>query len=177
VGADFHARYDARGKVYRYSVLNRPSPSPFLARFAWHIIKPLDMEAMQAGAGPMLGRHAFTSFSAARAEVADRRRELRSAEWARRGGVLTLTLEADGFLHHMVRIIVGTLVEVGLCRRAPEAVREALEARDRATAGRTAPPQGLCLLRVIYDQPAAPATQTEAQGNSIDAEDILSQAH
>jgi tRNA pseudouridine38-40 synthase len=101
---------------------------------------------------------------------------LRSAQWAQRGGVLTLTLEADGFLHHMARIVVGTLVEVGLGRRAPEAVREALQALDRAAAGRTAPPQGLCLMRVIYDQPAAPETNTEAQGNGIDAKDILSQA-
>jgi len=172
VEADFHARYSARGKRYRYSILNRASPSPFLARFAWHMPRALDLAALRAGAERLLGRHDFTSFSAAKAEVEDRRRELRAAQWEQRGDVLTLTLEADGFLHNMARIIAGTLVEVGLGRLAPEAVSEALEARDRATAGRTAPPQGLCLLCVIYHEAAASAAPADAQGNGIDAEDL-----
>jgi tRNA pseudouridine38-40 synthase len=177
VAQDFHARYDACGKVYRYSILNRPSPSPFLARFAWHIPKPLDTGALCAATEPLLGRHDFTSFCAAQAEVQDRRRELRAAEWARRGDVLTLTLEADGFLHHMARIIVGTLVEVGLGRLNAEAVGEALAARDRAAAGRTAPPHGLCLVRVIYHSPETQARGVMAHGNGINAEDILGEAN
>jgi len=175
VDANFHAQYDAHGKVYRYSILSRPSPSPFLARFAWHIPKALDLTALRTGAKQLVGRHDFTSFCAAKAEVEDRRRELRAAVWEKSRDVLTLTLEGDGFLHNMVRIIVGTLVEVGLGRMAPKAVGEALEARDRRAAGRTAPPHGLCLLRVDYEAPAAPNASVRAQRNGIDAEDILGQ--
>lgn len=155
VASSFHAQYDARGKAYRYSMLNRPCRSPFLDRFAWHVPKPLDMAGMQAGAEYLVGRHDFTSFCAAKAEAADRRRELLAADWAKSGDVLGLTLVANGFLHNMARIIVGTLVEVGLGRRSAEAVRTALKARERAAAGRTAPPYGLCLLRVIYDEVSA----------------------
>ena len=152
----FHARFDATGKIYEYRVVNAPFVSPFLVRYAWHVPQRLDVDAMRIAAGALVGRHDFAVFQGAGSDVRDTVRTIESIEW--RGDVgalgnaapLTVTITADGFLRHMVRSIVGTLVEVGAGRWPPGEVAAILASRDRSRVGRTAPPQGLFLVRVRY---------------------------
>jgi tRNA pseudouridine38-40 synthase len=148
--ADFHPRYSARGKVYRYTILNRDAPSPFLRRYAWHVPGGLDLVAMRAAGEALVGQHDFTSFCAAQTESESRERELRRLEWECRDDLWSVTMEASGFLWKMARTIVGTLVEVGVGRLQPEQMSATLSVRDRRAAGPTAPAHGLCLIRVIY---------------------------
>ena len=118
----FHARFDATGKVYEYRIVNAPFISPFLVRYAWHVPQPLDVDAMREAAGALVGRHDFAAFQGAGSDVRDTIRTIESIEWKGQPGAagnaapLTVTLTADGFLRHMVRNIVGTLVEVGVGR-------------------------------------------------------------
>jgi len=150
VDAGFHPRFDARSKRYSYRILNREVRSPFICRYAWHVRRALDAEAMAAGTGTLEGEHDFASFCAGGSEVDSTVRALYRLDVARDGDVLEVWAEANGFLYRMVRIIVGTLVAVGLGRLSVEAVAQILAARDRTAAAPTAPPQGLCLARVVY---------------------------
>ena len=150
VPEDFSARYNAKGKHYGYIILNRPIPSPLKRNFAWHIGIPLDVEAMKEGAAYLVGKHDFTSFRSTECDAQNPVRELRSIEVDRDGNRIFFALEASAFLRHMVRNIVGTLVEVGRGRIKPEDMRTILELRDRTKAGPTAPPQGLYLVKVEY---------------------------
>jgi tRNA pseudouridine38-40 synthase len=178
VAADFHARYDVRSKTYRYRILQAPVCSPFLWRFVCHYPYPLDYKLMAEAARLFEGQHDFTSFAAAAEEEArSRKPEVRSKEEedgevapARgrgesgmvrtifssllirrpRKAMLIYEVRANGFLHHMVRNIVGTLMEVGRGRLSPADVGGILAARDRTLAGPTAPAQGLCLVQVEY---------------------------
>jgi tRNA pseudouridine38-40 synthase len=149
--ASFHARFDARAKLYRYRVWNGPERSP-LREARWHWVRsPLDLEAMRAAARALAGRHDFAAFQAAGSQPRTSVRTLARLEVAgAAGGELELLAEGDGFLRHMVRILVGTLLEVGLGRRAAGSLPAVLASRERAQAGRTAPAQGLCLVRVSY---------------------------
>lgn len=146
----FHPRYDAVAKLYCYRILNRPVGSPFICRYAWHVTRPLDDEVMNAGAACLLGKHDFSAFEAAGNSTRNKVRCLERLDCDRVGEILEIRALADGFLYMMVRNIVGTLVEVGQGRRTPEGVEETLRSRDRSLAGPTAPPQGLCLVRVDY---------------------------
>jgi len=148
---EFHARYHARGKHYRYAVWNGPSRSPLrAARFHW-VAAALDTAAMAEAAGHLVGRHDFASFQAAGSDVASSVRELsRLAVSGEPRGEIHLDVEGEGFLRHMVRILAGTLLEVGLGRTAVADVEEILAARDRSRAGVTAPAHGLTLVRVSY---------------------------
>jgi tRNA pseudouridine38-40 synthase len=150
VAPDFHPRFDATSRVYRYLIDNRPTPSALLRRYAWHIPEPLDVEAMRQAARWLLGVHDFASFHASGSELGTTVREMKRLHIAKRDGIIVITLEANAFLYHMARIIVGTLVEIGLGKRHPEEMRQILDARDRTVAGKTAPPHGLCLWRVKY---------------------------
>ena len=152
----FHARFSARSKSYRYCIRNGAIASPFERAFVWHVPQPLDVGAMQEAAAGLLGRHDFSSFRSIGTEVPDAVRTLTvSAVTETRSSdtdaLLTYDVSGDGFLRHMVRAIVGTLVEVGRGWRDPAQMDALLQAKDRARAGATAPPQGLFLMRVDYD--------------------------
>jgi tRNA pseudouridine38-40 synthase len=153
----FHARFAATGKVYEYRLVNAPFVSPFLARYAWHVPHRIDRAAMRAAGAALVGRHDFAAFQGTGSGVDETVRTLSSLEWqdAAGDGPLVMTLRADGFLRHMVRNIVGTLVDVGMQRWPPDAIAGILASRDRARAGRTAPPQGLFLVGVRYRAPNA----------------------
>jgi len=147
----FHARFDARGKLYCYRVWNGAWRSPLReARFAW-VRQPLDLASMRRAAGDLEGTHDFASFQAAGSDVQSTERTLeRVAVQGQAGQEVEIRVEGSGFLRHMVRVLVGTLLEVGQGRRAPDSLPGLLAARDRSQAGRTAPPQGLVLMRVSY---------------------------
>jgi len=151
---DFSARHSARGKMYRYVLLNMAPPSPLMLDRAWQVGYRIDIDAMRAAAGTLLGEHDFSSFRAAGCSANHPVRTLRrldiSDEPYERGTRITFTLEADAFLRHMVRNIVGTLVEVGRGRFSVEDIPRILEAKDRTRSGPTAPPQGLYLVEVRY---------------------------
>ena len=161
VAADFHARYAARGKTYRYNLTLGPVESPFTRRYAWHVREPLDLGAMREAAARLPGRRDFAAFQAVGTEVASTVRTVHSvaiaaadAGWPAREGValpaLTIEVAGDGFLRHMVRIIVGTIVEAGAGRVDPAAVTAIAASRARERAGPTAPPRGLFLVAVDY---------------------------
>jgi len=146
----FHPRFDATSKQYVYRVVTRPVRSPFLGRYAWCVPYELELQGMQEAGGHLVGRRDFRSFCAAGSPTRDFVRNVSRLDIAAEGDVFEVRIEADGFLYKMVRNIVGTLVEVGRGRLPPERVRDILEARDRRAAPPTAPPQGLCLVRVTY---------------------------
>lgn len=148
--ADFHARFSSIGKRYRYRIRNEPLREPWSRAHAWHVARPLDLPAIRADASVLVGRHDFSSFQATGSQVASPVRDLRSIEVHRDGAEISIVLVADGFLRHMVRNIVGTLVEVGLRHRSVGSTLAALAARDRGSAGPTAPAHGLWLEQVFY---------------------------
>jgi tRNA pseudouridine38-40 synthase len=146
----FDARRDGRSRVYEYHILNRTTPSPFYLNRAWHLHEELDRQAMLAVIPCLLGEHDFSSFRAAGCEAAHAVRKVYQTSLEERGELLVYTIEATAFLRHMVRNIVGTLVEVGRGLRTPLSFSDLLEARDRTKAGPTAPPHGLYLVEVKY---------------------------
>ncbi len=155
VPAWFHARKSATGKTYRYRMHRGAICSPFLARYVWHFPYPLDEPAMSEAAGMVTGEHDFTSFAAAdpergRDEEVSNVRTISASEWKREGEEFVYTVHGSGFLHHMVRNLVGTFLLVGKGTVTPSAIREILEARNRSAAGATAPANGLYLVRVDY---------------------------
>ena len=147
---EFHARYSARWRRYRYRYLDRPSRPALERGRCWQIRGPLDVDAMSQAAKALVGRHDWTSYCSA-SEPADARvREMRSATVLRRGDVVELELVAEGFLRGLARSIAGAVAEVGRGRRPPEWVGEVLRARDRRKAAKTAPAWGLTLMEVLY---------------------------
>ena len=150
VSDTFHARHDAVSKLYLYRILNREQPSPFIGRYAWHLQAPLDMALMTDASSHLIGSHDFSAFQASGASTTDAVRNLQGLDCRREGDIIEIRALGDGFLYMMVRIIAGTLVEVGRGRIAPEAVRDIVACKDRSQAGPTAPPQGLSLVRVDY---------------------------
>jgi tRNA pseudouridine38-40 synthase len=153
VEAGFHARFSARAKTYEYRIVNAPLVSAFVYRYVWHVPRPLDIEAMRAAAEPLVGLHDFAGFQAAGSAVATTERTIVALEIEEGGGYdlpMVVRITGDGFLRHMVRNIVGTLVEVGSGRWDPWRLLAVLDSRDRAQAGPTAPPHGLFLAHVAY---------------------------
>jgi tRNA pseudouridine38-40 synthase len=151
VAEDFHARFSARGKTYQYRIRNAPLATPFDRAYVWHLPEPLTLQAMAAAASLLVGTHDFAAFRSVGAAVATTVRTVTRSEWTQEDRLLTYHVSADGFLRHMVRAIVGTLVEVGRGWRSPEAVGALLRGGTRADAGPTAPPRGLFLASVDYD--------------------------
>jgi len=149
----FDARRDARGKRYRYRLENLATRAPLGRLQAWQVFRPLDVAAMRAAAAPLLGRHDFSSFQASDCVADHAVRELRRLDVeGEAGGTIEVVAEATAFLKHMVRNLVGTLVEVGLGARDGATIPGLLAAQDRTLAGRTAPPKGLVLERVFYEE-------------------------
>ena len=185
----FHARFDARWKTYRYRLWHGRTSNPFERQYAWHVSGALDVAAMAAAARLVEGRHDFAGFQGAGSDPNTTEREVFSSRIVRSrklsttegtevteaqtglflrvprvlcgGELIQYEIAGDGFLRHMVRNIVGTLVEIGRGRRSVESIGEVLASRDRARAGPTAPAEGLFLVHVAYDEhPRAPATSS-----------------
>lgn len=156
VSPAFHARFDAVGKTYRYRIWNGEVLSPFERPFVWHVASPrLDVPAMADAAARLEGRHDFAAFQGAGSDAATTVRTVFSSRVtadAAGGPLITYEVRGDGFLRHMVRTIVGTLVEVGRRRQPPQWIDDVLMSGARAAAGRTAPPAGLFLVRVHYER-------------------------
>ena len=152
VPLDFHARYGAKSKTYEYRILNRRQPDIFLRFYSWHIRVKLDMDEMKKCLSLLPGRRDFSSFRSSGSGNIDPVREMTRAEIrTSEGGLLYLLFEAEGFLRHMVRNVVGTLVDVGLGKMDAEDFGKILESRDRREAGIKAPAQGLFLKMVRYE--------------------------
>lgn len=146
----FHARYQATRKCYRYVLLQGESRSAFGHRYGWEVGYLLDVTAMGQAAKSLVGTHDFSAFRASGGAPTDPVRTLHRLDIEEQDGDIIVLAEADGFLRHMVRNLVGTLVEVGSGRLRTDEVKAILEARDRSRAGPTAPPQGLFLIEVTY---------------------------
>ena len=148
----FHAQHDARGKLYTYRILHRPARPTIDRAFVWHIYEPLNEVAMQLAAATLIGLQNFSSFEGSLTDNTNPICNLQRLAVIRQDDQILIEAYADRFLKHMVRAIVGTVVEVGLGKRPPDSLTEVLRAQDRSAAGQTAPPQGLCLMRVDYDE-------------------------
>ncbi|MBI4727328.1 tRNA pseudouridine(38-40) synthase TruA [candidate division TA06 bacterium] len=144
----FNSRFDARSRSYRYQIITRRSP--LNERFAWAITYPIDQNILPGLCQIILGRHDFTSFASAQAEVNNFLVEVTMAEWTLSEGSLVFQIEANRFLHNMVRIIVGSMIDAARGHLKPEDLKKILEAKDRTLAGKTAPACGLCLVKVEY---------------------------
>ena len=154
----FDARHSAVRRIYRYTIVNRPVPDPFLAHVAWHVPRPLELDLLRLASDPLVGEHDFSAFCRKPRQRHGGEpslvRHVHRADWSDVGdGVLRFEIEANAFCHQMVRSIVGTLVDVGLGRKHAGDVLGILAGRDRSRAAPLAPPHGLCLWAVKY--PAA----------------------
>lgn len=149
-GDDFHARFDAKEKTYRYLIDNGAVPDVFQRRYAYHMRQPLDVEKMNEAAAFLVGTHDFTSFCSVQTDVEDKVRTVLRASVERERRWIQLTVTGNGFLYHMVRIIAGTLIEVGRGKRKPQDIPDILAKKDRRSAGRRPRAQGLTLWEVKY---------------------------
>ncbi len=147
---DFHARYSAKGKTYVYNILNSAKKDAFLSRYSWQIERKLDVNLMNEFCKTLIGTHDFYAFSSSARSVEDTVRTISECYAEKNGDMVTLTVTANGFLYNMVRIIVGTAVEVSDGKISPEKVEEVFENRKREALGITAPPNGLFLEKVYY---------------------------
>lgn len=147
---NFSARFSAVERTYVYAILNRRYPSALLSRLTYRVWTPMDLEAFNAAAQPLIGEHDFRSFCGMLPESGPTVRELKSLRAERRGELVRVEIIADGFLHRMARTLVGTLVECAVGRRDPARVADLLAARAREATGHTAPAQGLYLAGVRY---------------------------
>jgi tRNA pseudouridine38-40 synthase len=159
VADDFHARFSARAKTYEYRIWNGAAVPPFVRQYVWHVPQPLAIDVMQRAADALVGEHDFAAFQGTGSTVHTTIRTVLSARCNTQniswyppsgGSLLAFEMRGEGFLRHMVRAITGTLVEIGLGRRAADDIPRLLASRDRSQAGRTAPACGLFLMRVEY---------------------------
>ena len=151
VPENFHPRYSAKGKAYRYRIYNAPDRDPFETGRALHRREPLDLPLMRQAAKHFLGTHDFAAFMASGSSITDTVRTVTSLDITKEGNVVTVRIAADGFLYNMVRIIVGTLLAVNDGKIQADAIPAILSSLDRANAGATAPAEGLYLEQVFYD--------------------------
>jgi tRNA pseudouridine38-40 synthase len=146
----FNPRADARAKHYRYTILLDKLRSPLARHVAWRLGGPLDLDAMRAGSALFVGEHDFAAFRASNCVAKTTVRRINALEVVQEGPLVHLDVNGTGFLKNMVRVIAGTLVEIGQGRRAPQDVARLLLQGDRQVSGITAPPHGLCLMQVFY---------------------------
>ncbi|WP_338752630.1 tRNA pseudouridine(38-40) synthase TruA [Bacillus sp. FJAT-52991] len=146
----FHARFSTTGKEYRYKIYQEPYRSPFKRFYAHHCPFDLDLEWMREASHYLIGTHDFTSFCSAKTEVQDKVREVKEIVIQQVDHEIELKFVGNGFLYNMVRIMTGTLIDVGMGKLAPYEVKKILEAQDRGQAGKTAPAEGLYLWQVFY---------------------------
>ena len=159
--ADFHARFSARSKTYRYQLRNAATVSPFERAYVWHVQEALDIDAMRTSANALVGTHDVAAFGSTGSDTGETVRTITRSElvsgavggWhdTSTGTLVTYEISGDGFLRHMVRAIMGTLVEIGRGQRPATSIAALLAGGSRSQAGVTAPPQGLFLVRVVYD--------------------------
>ena len=163
VPPSFNARRNAKSKEYRYFLYIAAVGSPFLTRYAWHLAEPVDLGAVREGLAHIVGRHDFSSFRGQGCTARTTVREIFRACLEPEGvpGLYTLAVEGEGFLRHMVRTLVGTLVTIGRGKAPPGRMRDLLAAKDRKQAGPTAPPHGLFLWEVAYGIPEVPVPPGE----------------
>lgn len=146
----FHSRLNARGKHYEYHIVNSGIPDVFWRRYALQVPEKLDVDAMRQAANCLLGEHDFKSFTSAKKSRKSTVRRIDEIRIDREGSLLRFSFEGNGFLHHMIRILMGTLLEVGMGKRTPESVADVLAARDREQAGPLLPAKGLILMEVYF---------------------------
>ncbi|MBQ7933765.1 MAG: tRNA pseudouridine(38-40) synthase TruA [Lachnospiraceae bacterium] len=147
----FHSRLNATGKKYAYQIINSEVPDVFLRRYAWQYPEQLDVVALRQAAAYLLGEHDFRAFTSLKKTKKSTVRTIHEIDIAREQDLLVLTFRGNGFLHHMVRILVGTLVEVGSGKRSPESVQQILCKGNREDSGMLVPAKGLTLLEVYYE--------------------------
>lgn len=150
VDLTFHARFSAKSRRYRYSILNREAPSPLARAFSYHHRRPLDVDKMQQASRLLLGTHDFASFASANTRIANTERTVYEATWQKQADWLYFDIVANAFLPQMVRGIVGTLIWVGTGKIDVDAFRRILLARDRRLAGPNVPAKGLCFIEATY---------------------------
>jgi tRNA pseudouridine38-40 synthase len=168
--AAFHARFQARGKQYRYFVWNHPGMNPLVRSQAWHVTQKLEVSAMRRAAAMLVGRHDFKSFAGTQNYPRKSTvRTLTRCEIKRQGALFTFVIEGDGFLYKMCRSLVGTLIQVGRGKIAPEEMKDILACRDRRVGGMTAPAQGLVLWKVFYGR--GPTSKTSEGRPEHDSDD------
>ncbi|ATX82170.1 tRNA pseudouridine38-40 synthase [Mariprofundus ferrinatatus] len=151
VNSDFHARFDCRERAYRYQIWNRNTPSAIYRWRHWWMPRPLDVDAMCEAALCCLGTHDFSTLRASGCQAAHAIRTISRINVKRSDGVITIEVAADAFLYHMVRNLVGNLVDVGLGRQSPEGFARLLDQKDRSKAAATAPAHGLYFVDAVYD--------------------------
>lgn len=147
---DFHSRYQAKGKSYIYKIYENPVASPFVSDLAFHVTRSLDWKAMKEAAAYFIGEHDFKTFMASGSSVKTTIRTIEEISFDKNGDLREITFRGNGFLYNMVRIMTGTLYEVGYHRLEPQNITKIIESRDRNQAGVTAPAQGLYLKEVYY---------------------------
>ena len=150
VDYDFHARYDCKSKEYIYKIWNSPNKNPFLYNYSLHYKYPLDEKFLSEQAEMFVGTHCFDSFCAAGSSVEDTERTVMRACVEREGDMVIFRVEADGFLYNMVRIMVGTLIDISRGKIPPDSIDRIISAKNRAAAGYTAPAHGLYLNKINY---------------------------
>ncbi|MFO7612296.1 MAG: tRNA pseudouridine(38-40) synthase TruA [Clostridia bacterium] len=151
VSDEFHSRFDARGKQYRYLIFNRQERSPFYENKAYRYGKEIDLAKMKTAAGYFKGAHDFRGFMASGSDVADTLRTIHGIDIDHNGDLIGIDIIGSGFLYNMVRIICGTLLECGIGKREPSEIPNVIMSGDRRAAGRTLPAHGLYLVKVVYD--------------------------
>lgn len=150
VSMDFHPRYDCKSKEYVYKLYNGSRPDPFVRNYAYHYRRSIDADYLNRQAQAFLGKHDFSGFCSVKSDVEDTVRDVKAFSVKRDGDMIYFTVEADGFLYNMVRIMVGTLLFVSEGKIKENELADVIASCDRKRAGKTAPPQGLYLNRVIY---------------------------
>lgn len=146
----FHARLNARAKTYEYRIWNSPEPRVFRRRYEYQVPQPLDLQAMRQASEALLGTHEYRAFCTQSGAKKDTKRTISRIEWTQNGPELHMQITGTGFLYNMVRIIVGTLIEVGRHERTPDCIGAILASQDRGQAGYTVPAKGLFLVEVEY---------------------------